>query len=173
MPLWPFSASRMKSDADLILAEVTKASRNPALFGEGRVADTLEGRFEVVTLYAALVLIRLQNEGEAAPLAQAFVDNLFRQFDAGLREDGVGDLVVGKRVNKLAGVFYGRVGAYSAAIAAQDNKALAGVLVANVTGRTGEFAEALARHMTDLAGQQAARPWQSLLRDEAWPPLVA
>ena len=103
MPAWPFSPSRESKDAALLLHQVTSASRNPALFGEGRVADTLEGRFELMALHGALALVRLKQSPEAGPLAQAFVDVLFRQLDSGLREDGVGDTAVPKRVHRLAG----------------------------------------------------------------------
>ena len=101
MPAWPFSPSRARTDADQLLHQVTTASRNAALFGEGRVPDTLDGRFEVVALHAALALVRLRQAPEAEALAQAFVDALFRHLDSGLREDGVGDLAVPKRVLKL------------------------------------------------------------------------
>ncbi|MEZ6021914.1 MAG: ubiquinol-cytochrome C chaperone family protein [Hyphomonadaceae bacterium] len=57
-------------------------------------------------------------------MAQAFTDTLFRFFDAGLREAGVGDLTVPKRMHKLAASFYGRLNAYVAAIEAEDRPAL-------------------------------------------------
>ena len=95
---WPFRPSRADLDADRLLDAVTQAARRPVFFGEGRAPDTLEGRLEVMTLHAVLALIRLHAEPVAAPLAQAFADKLFRQFDAGLREAAVGDLTVPKRM---------------------------------------------------------------------------
>jgi len=169
MPVWPFSTSREMKDADLLLQRVTGASRNPALFGEGRAPDTLDGRFELITLYAGLALKRLRRSPEAEPLAQAFVDTLFKQLDAGLREEGVGDLAVPKRVHKLAGVFYARLEAYSPALDAHDVEALKETLKRNLMGTTSRFAETLAIRVCDLAAAQTALPWQALMTAEGWP----
>lgn len=173
MPVWPFSASRENRDADLLLRQVTEASRNPALFGEGRAPDTLDGRFELITLFAGLALKRLQRSPEAEPLAQAFVDALFKQLDAGLREEGVGDLAVPKRVHKLAGVFYRRLEAYSRALDAHDLEALKATLSANLLRTPSPFVEVLARRVCDLAAAQSALPWRGLLTGEGWPAFVA
>ncbi len=169
MPVWPFSVSRESRDAELLLGQVTNASRNPALFGEGRVADTLDGRFELIALHASLALVRLRQSSEAEPLAQAFVDALFRQIDSGLREDGVGDLSVAKRVHKLASVFYGRADAYASALAGRNIEALKGTLARNVVGQDGAFAAVLAQRVCDLATHQAGQSWQALLTGAGWP----
>ncbi|MBI3438722.1 MAG: ubiquinol-cytochrome c chaperone [Proteobacteria bacterium] len=172
MPAWPFSPSLADKDAARLLLQVTNASRNPALFGEGRVADTLDGRFEVVTMHAALALIRLRGAPDAAALSQGFVDALFRHLDAGLREDGVGDLTVPKRMRKLATITYGRVDAYAAALA-DGSDALQGVLTRNVLNGEPTFAPQLARHVCDLADLQSLLDWQALLTADAWPAFVA
>jgi cytochrome b pre-mRNA-processing protein 3 len=129
MRIWPFRRSRVRADAQRLLEAVQAAGRRPALFGAGGAADTLKGRFEMMALSAALALIRLRAEPQAQPLAQAFTDALFRHFDAGLREHGVGDTSVPKRMHKLAGDFYGRLEAYGAAITAGDADTLAAALV--------------------------------------------
>ncbi|MBS0384869.1 MAG: ubiquinol-cytochrome C chaperone [Proteobacteria bacterium] len=172
MPGWPFSASRANKDADLLLAQVAKASRNPAFFGEGRASDTLQGRFEMMAAHATLALLRLRQAPEAEPLAQAFVDALFRHLDHGLREHGIGDLAVPKRMHKLAGAFYGRANAYAAALAGPDPAELAAALQRDVAGTSGAFAAALARHMCDLATAQAAAPWERLLTSDGWAPFA-
>lgn len=169
MPAWPFSASRESRDAALLLERVTSASRNPALFGEGRAPDTLDGRFEVIALHASLALVRLRQSPEADSLAQAFVDALFKHLDSGLREDGVGDLAVPKRVHKLASAFYGRMDAYAGALATHRIERLKGTLARNVVGPDSAFADVLARRICDLAAAQSALPWQALLTGEGWP----
>jgi cytochrome b pre-mRNA-processing protein 3 len=171
MRAWPFSPSRLSKDAGVLLHQVMTASRNPALFGEGRVGDTLDGRFELVALHAVVALVRLRQAPEADALAQAFVDALFRHLDSGLREDGVGDLAVPKRVHRLAGAFYGRADAYAEALGA-DASALQGALTRNIpTGSA--FAEALTRYVRALAATQADLPWQALLTEAGWPRFVA
>jgi cytochrome b pre-mRNA-processing protein 3 len=171
MPAWPFSPSRARKDAGLLLHQITNVSRNPALFGEGRMPDTLDGRFELMALHGALALVRLRQAPDGDALAQAFVDALFRHLDSGLREDGVGDLAVPKRIHKLAGAFYGRADAYAKALGAGVS-ALQSVLSRNIVARPA-FAEALARHVRALAAAQADLPWQALLTEAGWRRFVA
>jgi cytochrome b pre-mRNA-processing protein 3 len=168
MGIWPFRRSRVGTDAQRLLEAVQAASRRPALFGPGKAPDTLDGRFEVMALHAGLALLRLRAEPEAAPLAQAFTDALFRHFDAGLREYGVGDTSVSKRMHKLAGDFYGRLEAYGRAITDQDALALAAALVRNV-GVPEDFAGRLAPHVLYVAAQQAEAPFVALFESSAWP----
>lgn len=172
MGIWPFQPSRANQDADRLLEAVTEASRRPALFAAGRIPDTMEGRFEAMTLHGALALIRLRSDPGAKPLAQAFTDKLFRLFDAGLRESGVGDLAVSKQMRKLAGSFYGRLDAYSGAITAGDNAALAEALSRNVLGEGSPFAAPLAEYAVAMAQAQASQPLDSLIVAEGWPALA-
>ena len=170
MPIWPFQPSRASQDAVRLLQAVTEASRRPALFAAGRIPDTLEGRFEAMALYGSLALIRLRADEGAGPLAQTFADKLFRAFDAGLREEGVGDLSVPKRMQKLAASFYGRLEAYSTAIAAQNGASLAAALGRNVFANEAHaFASALAEHVLTVARTQAETPVNALLSARGWP----
>lgn len=105
------------------------AARHPVLYAGWAVPDTLDGRFDMITLHTFLVLERLK--GEAPDFRQALVDELFRDMDRSLREMGVGDLSVGKKVRKMAEVFYGRVAAYDAALVG-PGEAFAPVLARNV-----------------------------------------
>jgi cytochrome b pre-mRNA-processing protein 3 len=170
MAIWPFRRSKADLDAARLLTTVTNASRKPAFFGAGRVADTLEGRFELMTLNASLALIRLRADPGVALLAQAFADQLFAQFDAGLREEGVGDTSVPKRMHRMAGAFYGRLDAYAAAIGADDPEALAAALARNVfAAEAHTFAPLLAGYALAAAGLQAPAPVEVLMSAEGWP----
>lgn len=170
MPIWPFARSRADRDAARLLAAVTAASRRNAFFGAGRAPDTLEGRFELMTLNACLALMRLGGDPGLAPLAQSFADQLFAQFDAGLREEGVGDTAVPKRMRRLAGAFYGRLDAYAAALASDDEAGLAAAIARNVLGaETHPFAPALAAYARRVAAHQAANPAQALFSAQGWP----
>lgn len=174
MAIWPFQPSRASQDAARLLDAVTQASRRPALFGAGRIPDTLEGRFEALALHGALAMIRIRADEGAAPLAQVFADRFFRAVDAGLRESGVGDTAVPKRMQKLAGAFYGRLEAYGGAIAAGDAAALTAAVGRNVfADEAHAFAPALAAHMLDAAGHQAQAPVDALFSPAGWPPLAA
>ncbi|WP_395647361.1 ubiquinol-cytochrome C chaperone family protein [Terricaulis sp.] len=166
--LWPFRRSRADEDAERLLSTVTAVSRQPGFYGAGRVPDTLEGRFELLTLHAVLALVRLKASPEAAPLAQSFTDRLFRQFDAGLREDGVGDLTVPKKVRKLAGDFYGRLHAYAAALEGEDASGLQLAIERNIVGEGAAFAAALAGYASEVTKRQAAGSLDSLFRLDGW-----
>lgn len=101
--------------ADSLHLAVVAAARRPVFFIDLGVPDTLDGRYEMVTLHAYLVLRRLKRDHPATgALAQALFDRMFLDFDHALREAGVGDLGVGRRVKQMATGFYGRIAAYDA-----------------------------------------------------------
>jgi cytochrome b pre-mRNA-processing protein 3 len=127
-----------------LCAAVVARARDPVFFARFGVKDTLDGRFDLVTLHAWLVLERLNAAG-ATPLAQAFVDTVFVGFDEALRELGAGDIGMAKRVKKLADAFYGRLRAYGEA---RDEAAMQDALVRNLyRGASEGGAKALARYV--------------------------
>lgn len=165
----PFWRRRAERDGDALLAIVIEVSRRAEFFGEGKVPDTLDGRFELLALHAGLAQRRLSAEEGAAPLAQAFTDQLFSHLDAGLRESGVGDLAVPKRMRSLAGAFYGRLAAYTEALNSGDRETLAAALGRNVLGdEAAPFASVLAEHALSLAARQGALPVAVLSAHAAW-----
>lgn len=167
MGIWPFNRSRADEDGERLLQAVTRASRIPAFFGEGRVPDTLEGRFELMTLNGALAMVRLRADPAAAPLAQAFADKFFRFLDAGLREAGVGDTSVPKRMRKMANAFYGRLDAYAGAL--DDGVNLKTALGRNIWGDEAHpFAPGLAAYAQSVANRQAEAPVGALFAPAAW-----
>lgn len=99
--------------AQALYRAVVEQARRPDFYRDLGVPDTLDGRFDMVVLHAFLVLHRLKAEGQAqGPVGQALFDLMFADMDASLREMGVGDLSVGKKVKQMATGFYGRVAAY-------------------------------------------------------------
>ena len=90
--------------------------REPALYERMGAPDTVEGRFEILTLHLILLIDRLdRHEPAEAHARQALFDVYVHDLDGALREMGVGDLAVGKRMRRLAEAFYGRAKAYEAA----------------------------------------------------------
>ena len=133
-----------RSQAAKLYAAVVARARDPEFFARFGVKDTLDGRFDLVTLHAWLTLERLNVKGTTR-LAQAFVDTVFVGFDEALRELGAGDIGMGKRVKKLAGAFYGRLQAYGQA---RDEAAMEEALIRNLYRGTPEgSARALARYV--------------------------
>lgn len=97
--------------------QIVAQARQPHWYLEGGVPDTVNGRFEMVSAILSLMLIRLEKDSAQAH-AMAFLTEIFvDDMDAQLREFGVGDMVVGKRIGKLLGAFGGRLGAYREALA--------------------------------------------------------
>lgn len=168
MGIWPFARSAARLDAEAVLDAVTAASRRPWLYGPGQAPDTLEGRFELLTLFASLAMIRLRKEPQSEALAQHFTDKLFRLIDAGLREAGVGDTSVPKRMRKMAGDFYGRLEAYAGPVEASDRPVLEAAIVRNMAVAP-EFATTLAGIAVATLARQAELPVAQLALNDSWP----
>ncbi|MEQ1618412.1 MAG: ubiquinol-cytochrome C chaperone family protein [Terricaulis sp.] len=169
MRLWPFRPSQSEAAAEALLACVAQASRRPGFFGPGRLADTLDGRFELLTLHAILALRRLSQAPEEARLGQLFTDKLFRYLDAGLREAGVGDLSVPKGMQRMAGAFYGRLGVYDRALQ-EGRTALEAALTRNALAGAPDFATALAGYVELAAAKLEALAVAALFQGDSWPP---
>lgn len=143
-------------------------ARTPALYEALGAPDTAEGRFEIYTLHVVLVCDRLQNEGEyAAEVSQAVFDTYAKALDDALREMGVGDLSVGKKMRKLGEAFFGRAKSYLAAFAALPDRALLEALLARTVYAEAESqAPALADYVIARRRALAAQPVDRLLAGE-------
>jgi cytochrome b pre-mRNA-processing protein 3 len=131
---------------------VVELAREKQWYADCGVADTVPGRFDMVTLVLAMVLLRMEREpGLIEPsvrLTELFVEDM----DGQLRNSGVGDLSVGKHIGKLMGVLGGRLGALREALAAGD-AAFAQAIVRNVTMADGGDAAKLAARARVLAAE--------------------
>ncbi len=130
-----FRSHKRKARAGQLYNAIVAQARRPEFYATGFVPDTIEGRYEMVVLHCHLVLRRLGRAGaEGAKLAQDLFDYMGSDFDRSMREIGVGDVSVGKYMKRLGMGFYGRAGAYDAALDGDDNNALAAALSRNVLG---------------------------------------
>ena len=161
MILGLFRSSR-RPVIEALHGSVAAASRAPGLYASLGVPDTVEGRFESLCLHAVLALRSLRRlPPPADDVAQDFVNHLFRQLEASLREMGVGDISVPKRMKRLAQAFYGRAAAYDTALDRGERDALALVLGRNVLG--GEAASGLAAYALAADRELAGRNLDALL----------
>jgi cytochrome b pre-mRNA-processing protein 3 len=155
--------------------KIVAQSRLPAFFLPPYGApDTLVGRFEILALNAGLALTRLSQAPQPGPeVAQALADAIFSHFDDALREIGISDVGVPKKMNKLAGAFMGRGAAYAQAFeqgeADQSGKELAAALARNVLGGAGDGA-ALAAYARAAHKRLADTPLDVLLKGEVFFP---
>jgi cytochrome b pre-mRNA-processing protein 3 len=121
---------------DLYRAVVEQA-RQPAFYTGCGVPDTVDGRFDLIVLHAFLLFRRLKDEGpQGEAVSQAVFDTMMSDMDVNLREMGVGDLGVGKRIKKMANAFYGRLRVYDRELdpATQTDDGLATALRRNLWG---------------------------------------
>jgi cytochrome b pre-mRNA-processing protein 3 len=144
---------------------IVAQARVPVFYRIYGVPDTVNGRFEMVLLHAVLVLRRLEDEGRGPgrDLGQAIFDRFCRDMDESMREMGVGDLAVPRKMRRVGEAFYGRQAAYRAALAAPDDAALAAALERNVFAGAPEgdgprrLASYVRAAMSRLAGQDGFR----------------
>jgi cytochrome b pre-mRNA-processing protein 3 len=153
---------------DRMFQHVVDAARQPVLYADWGIPDTPLGRYESLGLHMIVLLHRTRDAGEPLEaLAQDVLDEFFKDVDHSIRELGVGDVGVPKRMKKLARMFYGRMGPYWQAIDAGDANALAEALGRNImpgdAASAGLKAAAIARYMLAAAKALAAQDDAALL----------
>lgn len=122
-----------QSIIDRQYAVLTSAARIPFFYSDLDVPDTVMGRFELLSIVMILFFRRTsKSQTSGQELAQEIVDAFFQDIDHSIRELGIGDQGVPKRMKKLAGMFYGRLESYAGALEARDAEALADALRRNI-----------------------------------------
>jgi len=151
MILGYFSRNRKNQEiVRSIYGQLTGAARDPSYYMHMNVPDTVMGRYEMISI---MMILFLRRTGQASTpvqeLAQDVVDSFFAEIDHSIRELGVGDNSVPKRMKKLARMFYGRAEAYRAVLDAGDAAALAEALRRNI--HPGLAGEAVAESGADMS----------------------
>jgi cytochrome b pre-mRNA-processing protein 3 len=152
--LWPFNRFRNptvpRGTIEAIYGMIVAQAREPAFYADLHVRDTVNGRFDMLLLHLWLVLRRLKSVAGGERLSQGLFDHFCGDMDDNLREMGVGDLTVPKRMQAFGEAFYGRTAAYDLALEDGD-EALAQALSRNVfNGEFSESAGMLARYARDV-----------------------
>jgi cytochrome b pre-mRNA-processing protein 3 len=151
--LWPFNHFRkpripQRGTIEAIYGMIVTQAREPLFYRDLAVPDTVNGRFDLVVLHLWMVLRRLAPTEGGGRLSQALFDRFCADMDANLREMGVGDLTVPKRMQAFGEAFYGRVAAYDLALA-EGAEPLAQALCKNILdGKQIENARRLAFYAT-------------------------
>jgi cytochrome b pre-mRNA-processing protein 3 len=152
----------------VLYGAIVAQARNPAFYRDHGVPDTANGRLEMIVLHTVLVLSRLETEGSPVrPVGQALFDHFCSDMDANLREMGVGDMAVPRKMKVIAEAFYGRKRAYEGALAASEREPLAAALTRNIHAGTGADTagvELLADYVREAARSLAAIDGAVLLR---------
>ena len=145
---------------------VVEISREPEWYAACGVADTVAGRFDMITAVLALALIRLERDGDCAAESALLTELFVEDMDGQLRESGIGDLVVGKHIGKLMASLGGRLGAYRDALAQSDDAELESAAARNVTLLEGHGPAALAHRLRAFAQRLEGLPATAVLQAE-------
>jgi len=128
-----FGGKKPQDEAHALYVAIVAEARQSFLFDELGVPDSVDGRFDMISLHIFLVLRRLKADVDrSADLAQCLFDTMFADMDRSLREMGTGDLGVGRRIKEMATAFYGRLSAYEKALQSNDPALLPDAIVRNI-----------------------------------------
>lgn len=145
---------------------VVEISRDPSWYAECGVEDSVTGRFDMITAVLSAVMVRLEASdlrSESAFIAELFVEDMEGQ----IREFGINDVVVGKRMGKLFGVLGGRLGAYRPALVEKDRAKLSEAIERNTSFGDAGSAECVADKLMTLSAQLAELDDSSLIEGNA------
>lgn len=155
---------------DALYALAVEQARQPAFYTSLGVADRIDARFELYTLHVLILFLRLKQDGERGEVAaQKLFDVYISSLDHTLRELGVGDVSVGKKMRKLGESLYGRMSAYEGPLRAEDIGALAAALAKNVyESAEGATGNALARYAVASRQNLTTQSFETVSKAPAW-----
>lgn len=133
MPFALFRRERNEPTIRALYGAIVAQARQPAFYAAYGVPDTVEGRFDMIVVHLALLVRRLRRDGETGrALAQGMFDAFCADMDHNLREQGLSDVAVPRRMRSFGEAFYGRAAAYDRALDAGDAGVLAAALARNI-----------------------------------------
>ncbi len=148
----------IKFGAESLFEILNKSARNHAFFGNDKVEDSPDGRFELVALFCTSIFCAMANRGPIyKDISQKLFDIVFKAFDQALRELGVGDMAVAKRIRKMSESFYGRQKSYMDLVYQTDSEGLSKMIARNVFNRLD-----LSFDIDNALAQEAIRLYLSL-----------
>ena len=151
--IWPFKrTSRPSAPVFAVYNAIVAQSRQPRFYTDWSVPDTVTGRFDMICLHMCLVLRRLRAKtGEGDKFAQDLFDLFFKDMDRSLREMGVNDVAVPKRIQKMGNLFYGLLAKLTEAVDSGDTQALTETIDRNIfDAKNMQSAAAIAGYTTEL-----------------------
>jgi cytochrome b pre-mRNA-processing protein 3 len=162
--------SRRGRIGDSLYEQAVRQARQPAFYTRLGVADRIDARFELYTLHVLLLTMRLRDEGErGAEIGQQLFDVYVSALDNALRELGVGDISVGKKMRRLGEALYGRMSAWETPLRDGDSDTLRASLARNVfEDADAPGAPVLAAYALDCRKRLANQPLAAVLSAPAW-----
>lgn len=147
-----FTPSPQRQTAHALYLTLVEKARQERFYAEMDVPDTLDGRFEMILLHLFLVLHRLKEVPQTKPFRQQLMEVFMEDMDRSVRELGVSDTGVGKRVKKMAAAMYGRIAAYDMTL--DDEAALKAALRRNLYGTVETLPDASLNAMQEYLQQE-------------------
>jgi cytochrome b pre-mRNA-processing protein 3 len=156
-----FGRARRADTIEALYGAIVAQARDPRFYAEYGVPDTVEARFDMIVLHVVLFFRRVRDSGSFRVLGQGIFDCFCKDMEHNLREMGVSDLALPKKMRALGEAFYGRAAVYEDALASPDDEPVAAALARNVfASASAPHARRLARYVraavTELAGQEAS-----------------
>ena len=149
-----FRRNRRADTISALYGMIVAQARSPVFYRGYAVADTVNGRFDLLLLHVALVVSRLMRDDTGKEAAQGLFDRFCADMDDNLREMGIGDLSVPKHMKRVGEAFYGRAQAYEQALADPGDAALVKTLERNVyAGQAEDASRRLATYIRRMAGE--------------------
>ena len=131
--LFSWGKRRQSREAEKLYASAIEVARRPVIYQQFGAKDSVDGRFDALSLVVILIMRRLQNCGEnGKEISQQLFDTMFADMDLSLREMGAGDIGVSKRVRVMAEAFLGRLDAYVTALEKNDRVEMGAALRRNL-----------------------------------------
>lgn len=162
-----FRTQSQDRSIDELYGAIVAQARRPAFYRDYGVPDTVQGRFDLIVLHLVLLIDRLGRGADAGRgIGQRLFDVFCRDLDDNLREMGVGDLAVPKRMRGFGEAFYGRQAAYLAAFAASDERELEKTLRRNIFVDADSGATRLAHYVRAARRRFEDQEDSALLRGE-------
>ncbi len=150
--IWPFR-KKIKNEHHLyaIYNSIVAQSRQEEFYKNMQVTDSVTGRFDMISLHMILVLRRLRSENaEIKEFSQNLFDLFFKDMDNSIREMGVSDIAVPKKIQKMGSLFYGFLGKLTNSLDNNDEKELVIVVNNNIyDGKDRKNAEKLSKYISE------------------------
>lgn len=161
-----FGTEREEPELRALWQAIVVTARDSVWYSQRGIADTMAGRFDALSMVLALVLLRMESDPGLRAPSSRLTERFIADMDGQLRQEGVGDLVVGKRITELMSVLAGRMEACRAGLAASDQAVLIDAVRRNVTLLEGSDPAPVATALRELASRLQALPDAALLAGE-------
>lgn len=170
---WFEARGRAGRTASKLYGSIVTQARAPAFYADLGVPDTMEGRYGLLVVHLWLVMERLSAAGDTAGLSRALVETFVTDIDDNMREIGVGDLAVPRKVKKAAAGLYDRAPEYERAFTSEDDGVLAEVLSRHVGGMPAPGALRLAAYLKSARRSLAAASIDELVAGDVTFPALS